>query len=94
MTRLPLMALGEESLVGVVDTAGEGFRSDELNRWKPRISRGVDRSVIFDTDPLVETGRSEINSVHTPIVLLRASGDREIGWREVRKTRDGEGRGT
>lgn len=79
MTRLPLMALGEESLVGVVDTAGEGSGSDELNCWKPGISGSVARPMIFDTDPLIETGCSEINDVHTPIVLPRMSDNRKIG---------------
>lgn len=81
MARLSLMALGQESLVGVVDTADEGFGSNELNRRKPGTSGEIARPVIFDTDPLVETGCSEINDVHTPIVLplmlLRESSDRE-----------------
>ena len=81
MARLSLMALGQESLVGMVDTADEGFGSDELNRRKPGTSGEIARPVIFDTDPLVETGCSEINDVHTPIVLplmlLRESSDRE-----------------
>ena len=80
MARLSLMALGQESLVGMVDTADEGFGSDELNRRKPGTSGEIARPVIFDTDPLVETGCSEINDVHTPIVLplmlLRESNDR------------------
>lgn len=40
MARLSLMALGQENLVGVVDTADEGFGSDELNRRKPGTSGG------------------------------------------------------
>ena len=61
MARLSLMALGQESLVGMVDTADEGFGSDELNRRKPGTSGEIARPVIFDTDPLVETGCREIN---------------------------------
>lgn len=64
-----LVALGQQGLVGVVDATVHDLGRHQLGSGKPGIGGGLVGSVVFDTDPLVETRCSQIDDVHAPMVL-------------------------
>ena len=77
MTGLSLVALGQKGLVGVVDATIHDLWSHQVGSGEPGISGSLVGLMVFDTDPLVETRRRQIDEVHAPIVLRNSS---QRGW--------------
>ena len=77
VTGLSLVALGQKGLVGVVDATIHDLWSHQVGSGEPGISGSLVGLMVFDTDPLVETRRRQIDEVHAPIVLRNSS---QRGW--------------